>query len=89
MSFKLPQAGALLVKWYLVSSRGKLEQTTVVATGQATLTAAKAASVSIKLTARGRKLLTHATRIHLEAKGSFTARGGAAVGSLRGFTLKR
>ena len=87
MSFKLPEAGMLVVKWYLVS--GAKPKQTLVATGQATLTAAKAVSVSIRLTAQGRKLLTHAGRIHLEAKGAFTARGETAVGTVKGFTLKR
>jgi hypothetical protein len=94
MSFKLPEAGALMVKWYLASSgrkaAGKVRAKPIeVAVGQARFTAAQTVRVVIRLTAQGRKLLRHAGKIHLEAKGTFAAKGEAAVGAAKQFTLRR
>lgn len=86
VSFKLPEAGTLVVKWYLVPSRAKPEP---VAAGQATLTAGKTVGVSIRLTAQGRALLEHAGKIHLEATGTFAAKGETAIRATRKFALKR
>lgn len=86
MSFKLPEAGTLVVKWYLVPAGAKLKP---VAAGQATLTAGKTASVSIKLTAQGRTLLKRSREIHLEATGTFAAKGETAIRATRKFALKR
>jgi hypothetical protein len=94
MSFTLPQAGALTVQWYFLprgaklSGRGKAKPV-LVATGRATLEAAKGVRLQIKLTARGKQLLGHTKRIHLDAKGTFAAKSGAAVSAARAFTLKR
>jgi hypothetical protein len=94
MSFKLPEAGTLVVKWYLAPPGAKLtgklrDQPIEVAAGQAQLTAAQTVKVTIRLTAMGRKLLRHAGKTHLEARGTFAAKGGATVGAVKQFTLKR
>jgi hypothetical protein len=94
MSFTLPKAGTLVVRWYFLPTGAKLSskgraKPVLVAAGKVTLTAAKSARIKIKLTARGRQLLRHATRIHLEAKGTFSPKGGAGVSATRAFTLKR
>jgi hypothetical protein len=86
MSFKLPEAGTLVVKWYLVPSAAKLKP---VAAGQAAFTAGKTVSVSIRLTAQGRALLKHARSVHLEATGTFAAKGKTAIRVTRKFALKR
>jgi hypothetical protein len=86
MSFKFPEAGTLVVKWYLVPSGAKLEP---VAAGQATLTAGKAVGVGIRLTAQGRALLKHARKLHLEATGAFAVKGEATIRATRKFALKR
>jgi len=94
MSFTLPEAGSLVVQWYFVPRGAKLARKTgvkpiLVAAGRATFTTARTRSVSISLTAQGRKLLRHAKKIHLEAKGIFTANGQAAVSTAIAFVLKR
>jgi hypothetical protein len=94
MSFAFPEAGSLTVKWYLLTGGAKSAGASeakpmLVATGQATLPATKKIVVKIKLTSQGRKALRHAKKIRLEAKGTFTAKGQAAISATRGFSLKR
>ena len=94
MSFMFPEAGTLVVQWYLISPDARLARRTgakptLVAAGRATFTAAETLKVRITLTAQGRKLLRHAGEIHLEAKGAFTAKGEAAVSATKTFALKR
>jgi hypothetical protein len=94
MSFKLPQSGSLVVRWYLASPAGKRgakskHKPTLVATGRASLTAAKSIRLRIALTASGRRLLAHARKIRLRAEGAFAAKGAATISVSREFTLKR
>lgn len=94
MGFKLPEAGALSVGWYLVRPSAKMAKTTrdkpiLVAAGQAKLAAAAATIVEVRLTAQGRKLLRHATKIDLEARGAFATKGETGVSAARKFTLER
>jgi hypothetical protein len=84
--FKLPDAGTLVVKWYLTPRGGKRE---LVAGGQAKLTAGETIAVNIKLTTFGRKLLARARRAKLEATATFTPKGEAAVKAARSLSLKR
>ncbi len=88
MSFMFPETGALVVQWYLVAPGAKLARK-LVAAGHATCTAGETVSVRIRLTARGRKLLRHAKKIYLEAKGAFAAKGEVAVGATKKLALKR
>jgi hypothetical protein len=85
-SFKLPQAGALVVKWYLLSRGAKPK---LVAAGHAVLGAAKTGDVRIGLTAAGRALLAHARKLTLEATGTFTPKGLAAIRASRKLSLRR
>jgi hypothetical protein len=97
MSFRFPEAGALVVKWYLLptaTKRGsrKKARPVLLATGQVTFTAAGKHIVKVRLTVQGRKLLRHATpatKLHLEAQGSFAPKGQRAVRAAVGFVLKR
>lgn len=94
MSFNLPEAGTLVVKWYLAppatKPEGKLRDKPVeVAAGQAQLTAAQTIKVTIRLTAKGRKLLRHAGKARLEARGAFAAKGEATIGAVKQFRLER
>jgi hypothetical protein len=94
MSFTFPEAGALQVRWYLVPSgarhggKGKAKPM-LLATGQTTFSAAQTAKVKIRLTARGSRLLRHAAKIRLEAKGAFAPKGEAVVSATKTFALKR
>lgn len=94
MGFNLPEAGTLVVKWYLAAPATKLsgkprDKPIEVAAGQAQLAAAQTVKVTIRLTAKGRKLLRRAGKISLEARGAFAAKGEATVGTVKQFTLKR
>jgi hypothetical protein len=85
-SFKFPEAGTLVVKWYLARPRVKLE---LVAVGQAKCTAGKTVAVNIRLTATGRKLLAHARKVQLEMTGTFTPTGVKSIGVMRKLSLKK
>jgi hypothetical protein len=85
-SFKFPEAGALVVKWYLVRPGRKLKP---MAVGQATFTAGETVGVSMRLTAGGRALLRHASKLQLEATGTFTPKGEKSVAATKKFTLRR
>ncbi len=94
MSFKFPEAGTLMVKWYLMSSGKSRAQRTagkplLVATGRASFTAGETVGVSVRLTTQGSKLLRHAAKVKLEAKGSFAPKGEGTVSAAERFTLKR
>jgi hypothetical protein len=85
-SFKLPAAGGLVVRWYLISPGAKRA---LVAVGQAKLVAGKAVTVSIKLTAVGKTLFKRARKAQLEVTGVFTPKGAAAIKAARKLSLKR
>jgi hypothetical protein len=94
MSFTLPEAGTLVVRWYFVPPGAKLarkmnDKPILAAAGEATFTSAGTVRVKVRLTAHGRKLLRHATKIRLEAKGTFAAKGEMAVSAVKRFALKR
>jgi hypothetical protein len=94
MSFTLPEAGTLVVQWYVLPPGAKLagkkaSKPILVASGRATFTKAETIGVTIRLTAQGKKLLRHASKLHLEAKGTFAPKGSAAVSVMRPFVLKR
>jgi hypothetical protein len=92
MSFKALEAGTLSVQWYEVPSGAKLAKKTkakpvLVASGQMAFSAAGMGQVKVRLTAVGKRLLKHAKRVKLTAKGVFTARGGAAVTVMKSVSL--
>jgi hypothetical protein len=61
----------------------------VVASGEHKFSAAGGATIKIKLTAAGRRLLKHAKRLKLTATGTFTPTGKAPIITTKRFTLKR
>jgi hypothetical protein len=61
----------------------------LVGAGQRTFSAAGTATVKIKLTATGKRLLKHAKQFKLTAKGTFTPPGKAPVTTTRTFVLRR
>jgi len=90
LPFRAPISGHAQIAWYYVSAGAHLSRTTkplLVAHGQRTFSAAARAKITLKLTAKGIKLLRNAKRIHLTAKGRFTPKGQAAVSATKGFAL--
>ena len=93
-SFKAPVAGTTVIGWYYLPPGAKLAakakaKPVLVATGKQTFSAAGAATVKIKLTSAGRKLLKNAKRIKLTAKCTFTQTGKRPVVTMKTFVLKR
>jgi hypothetical protein len=92
MRFRAPIAGSIRVSWsYLpkASGHGAKPRSVTVAVGRATISRAGTMSVKIVLTSAGRRLLKHASRIKMTAKGSFVAVGRAPVLAAQTFTLSR
>jgi hypothetical protein len=87
-------AGRVSISWYFVPKGAHLANTrrptpVLVATGARGIAAAGTTTVRIALTAKGRRMLAHAGRLRLTARGAFTPRGGHTVIALKSFTLKR
>ncbi|MGC2375540.1 MAG: Ig-like domain-containing protein [Solirubrobacteraceae bacterium] len=93
-SFAAPEAGGLTVQWYELPKGAKLAGHTkakpvLVASGKVTFQAAGTGKLNLRLTSAGRRVLRHAKRMTLTAKGTFAPRSGAIVNVATGFTLKR
>jgi hypothetical protein len=93
MSFKALEAGTLSVQWYEVPAGAKLAKhsmakAVLVASGQMTRTGAGTGKIKIRLTAAGKRLLKHARRLKLEAKGTF-AGTETSVSTTKAFVVKR
>jgi hypothetical protein len=93
MSFTALEAGIISVQWYELPSGAKVAKKgkakpVLMASGQVSVTGAGTSKVSVKLTAQGRKLLKHAKRVELEAKGVFAARGESSVSATKTMELR-
>jgi hypothetical protein len=92
IAFTAPEAGAATIAWYYLPPGARLSKATkpvVVASGQLTFSAAGTAPIKVKPTAVGRRLLKHAGRIKLTAKGTFTPTGKTPITATRTFVLRR
>jgi hypothetical protein len=92
IAFTAPEAGAATIAWYYLPPGAKLSKATkpvLVASGQLTFSAAGTAPIKVKPTAVGRRLLKHAGRIKLTAKGTFTPTGMTPIIATRTFVLRR
>jgi hypothetical protein len=91
LSFAAPESGAVVINWYLVPNGAHLAkaQPKLVASGRATFKRAGTQTLKIKLTAYGKGLLRHASRVKLTAQGTFTPSGQAKIVARATFTLTR
>lgn len=94
LAFKALEAGTAIVDWYQVPQGGRLAKTrtlrvVLVASGRQTFAAAGTATIQIRLTSAGKRLLRHAKKIKLIAKGSFTPTHDQPVNATRTLLLKR
>jgi hypothetical protein len=91
VSFAMPSAGKLTISWYLVPAGAHLARAKAVlaASGSVSTSGAGRSKLTIRLTARGRLLLAHASHLKLTARGVLTGTGHAALAAVRTFTLKR
>jgi hypothetical protein len=92
IAFKALEAGTALVNWYQLPPGAKLAKAkakpVLVASGRLGFAAAGTATMKIKLTAAGKRLLKHARSIKLTSRGTFTPVGKAPVVATRAFVLK-
>lgn len=90
LRFKAPRAGRVVISWYrAVTGTRRKAKPLLVARGALTFTRARTATVRIRPTAAGRRLLRRAKRVQMIAKGSFTPRHGSTVMASKAFVLKR
>ncbi|HEY5318825.1 MAG TPA: Ig-like domain repeat protein [Solirubrobacteraceae bacterium] len=91
LAFAAPEAGRVVVDWYLVPKGAHLAKArpVLVATGRATFKAAGTTTIKIKLTAEGKRLLRRAGKLKLTAQETFSAAGQAPIVVRKTFTLKR
>jgi hypothetical protein len=92
-AFNAPECGTAAIAWYYLAS-GKLAggarvKPLLVAGGRAIFSAAETATIQIRLTSDGRRLLKHAIVLKLIARGTFTPMGAIPVTARRTLTLKR
>ncbi len=90
-TIKAPEAGRLVVDWYELPAGAKLAKAkpkpVLVATGQASATAAATVLLKVKLTTAGKRLLKRSTRIKLTAVSTFTPTDGSPVTIRKTFRL--
>jgi hypothetical protein len=91
LSFVAPESGHVVISWYLVPNGAHLAkaQPVLVATGRAGFGNAATKMIKIKLTAAGKRLLQHANRMKLTAKGTFSPSGQAQIVARKTFIVKR
>lgn len=82
----LPAAGTLTLKWWRTSSATRR---LLIATGNARRRTAGAVTITLRLTAAGRRLLRKSPRVTLVAEASFTADDGLAVSERKRLILRR
>jgi hypothetical protein len=94
LRFKALDAGKLLIEWYVTpaarsAASRKKPRRVLVARGATTFPRAGQRTVSVKLTAAGRRTLRGAQRLALTARGSFTRRGAKPILATKSFVVTR
>jgi hypothetical protein len=94
LPFTAPSSGSVTIEWFELPAGATLSRKTkvkagLVAKGQGSFVGTRPGVVKVRLTAAGRKLLGRSKRLKVEAKGSFVAVGGKAIGVVRGFVVGR
>jgi hypothetical protein len=94
LAVKALEAGSLAIAWYELPTGARVAaaakaKPVLVASGRITFSSAGRATIRIKLSSAGKRLLKHASKLALTAKGTFTPAGAAPVAVLRKFTLRR
>jgi hypothetical protein len=88
LKFESLRAGRVVMAWYLTAPRGH-GKPRLIARGAATFTSSRTATITIRSTAAGRRLLRGVKRAHLSARGTFTPVGGRPIVATRAFVLMR
>jgi hypothetical protein len=90
--FTAPTAGKVVIEWSAVVRGAKAANAAkpvIVATGRARFSKPGRVRITIRLTATGGRMLKHARRLRLTAKGTYTPAGRPSVTATRTFTLRR
>ena len=90
-SFRALTAGRLTISWFVVPRGAHLAaaKPILVAAGRVSPAAAGPASIKVRLTSKGRRLLAHAHRLKITVKGTLAASGQSTISAKRAVTLKR
>jgi uncharacterized repeat protein (TIGR01451 family) len=94
LSVKAPEASTVVIGWYQVPAGAKLAgkakaKPVLVAFGKRSFSAAGTATITIKLTVAGRRLLGRAKKLTLTAKGTLTPSSKVPITARRSFVLAR
>jgi hypothetical protein len=81
------EAGAVTVRWFTETGRGKHRRSHLIASGSATAASTVPISVTVKLNRRGERLVRLGKRVHLMATIGF-ASDGVTVSARHTFTLR-
>jgi hypothetical protein len=93
-AIKALEAGTVTIAWYrgprgaTLTSKGK-RKSVLVASGRHVFAEPGSATIKIRLTSAGRRLLKHAKQLRLIARGTFTPVAQPPVAVLRRFTVRR
>ena len=97
--FKVTEAGTAVIKWYYLPPGAKLAgfkhakkaapSPVLVASGSVTFRAAETATLKLRLTGQGRRLLRGSRRVRLTATCAFAPLGGTAITTSGTFQLSR
>jgi hypothetical protein len=92
--FRALEAGTAVIDWYELPKGATLAKKTkvrpeLVAAGRLTFSAAGTATLNVKLTSTGKRLLKHANHLKLTAKGTFAPPGMTPIVATKTFVLKR
>jgi hypothetical protein len=90
--FRALEPGTAAIAWYYLPPGARIAKRArpvLVASGRLTFSAAGTAAINVKPTTEGRRLLKHASRVKLTAKGTFTPTGDSPIGATRTFVLKK
>jgi NO-binding membrane sensor protein with MHYT domain len=85
-AFKALEPGSAVIDWYQLPPKAK---PVLVAAGHLTFASAGTATMTLKLTATGGRLLKHAKQLKLIARGTFTPSSKVPITTTRTFILKR
>lgn len=95
LPFRALTAGRALIDWYFlpkgahVSKKRPKPKPVLFAEGKRSFAAPGTLPITVKLTAKGKKLIKHASSLKLTAKGSFTPVGARTITATKSFSLKR
>jgi hypothetical protein len=90
--FRALEPGTATIAWYYLPPGARIAKRArpvLVASGRLTFLATGTTAINVKPTTEGRRLLKHAGRFKLTAKGTFTPIGATPISAKRTFVLKK